>query len=251
MKKIHIISAFFGFGLTCCTPATVPQLQSIQVDAIYEDRVYEFGESIPITLKVTEEASSKNCFNIIMQSPGASITGTIDGDPIVWNEPHSIFYELMNANQASKILRLELVSQAEESAKQDIPLQVCFMAANGSEKTLQIPIRSINSAKISTTAILTPISPIKITEQATITLFTYKKNYRGLFEVTPQIEGKGNLLINGEILNRDKYFLVSSSDMITLQYQPLEVGLHTVQFHLTDNVGIAKTQTLNILVQGI
>ena len=101
MKQCYAI--LFLAAAACNDPATpdVPE-PSIRVETDCEDRTYELGESAAVTLTVTESHASGNYFDLEMNCQGAAVSGTIEGEPLVWDEPRSVFYGIANAASSSK-----------------------------------------------------------------------------------------------------------------------------------------------------
>lgn len=249
MKQCYAI--LFLAAAACSDPATpdVPE-PSIRVETDCEDRTYELGESAAVTLTVTESHASGNYFDLEMNCRGAAVSGTIEGEPLVWDEPRSVFYGIANAASSSKVLHLTLTPQAGPSARQDMEVKVRITAADGSETEAGIPLRSVNSAEITAAARYSSQEPIEADEQLEIALTAHKENYGGDFDVTPEItRGQGFFIIDGKNCPAGKAFPIPANEEFEFQYQPLGTGWHEIRFLITDHVCSAEASVLNIRVQ--
>lgn len=249
MKK-YLISIFL-FGLAACNNSATTEIpkSSLWVETKYEDRTYELGESITMQMDVTESYASGNYFDLEMNCDGA-IEGTIEGEPIVWGETRSFFYEIANATSSTKRLYLTLTPQAGLSAEQNLNFTARFMAADGSVTEECIPLKSVNSAKITVAAICTSPRPLKADEQHAIVLLTHKENYNGSLDVTSEIiRGQGFFILDtGNILHSGATFSIPTNNEFKLYYQPLATGNHEINFRITDHI-TTETSTLSLQIE--
>lgn len=248
MRKLYI--TIFSLLIAACSDSATSEIpeSSISVETDYEDRTYELGESVIVTLIVTERRASGNYFDLFMNCDGA-ISGTIDEEPLVLGEWKSIFYEIGNASASSKVLHLTLTPQAGRSAEQNMKFSTLITAADGSTAEVNIPIRSVNSAKITAAAICTSLYPIETGKRLDIVLLTHKENYHGNFEVTTKItQGQGFFIINDQDIQVGDTFTLPANEEFSFQYQPLCSGQHEIYFNITDHIS-TETSVLNIQIQ--
>lgn len=249
MKKLYITILPLLIAAACSNSATseVPE-SSISVETDYEDRTYELGESAIVTLSVTERHASGNYFDLFLNCDGA-ISGTIDEEPLVLGECRSVFYEIGNASASSKVLHITLTPQAGQSAEQNMKFSALITAADGTTAEVCIPLRSVNSAKITAAAICTSLHPIEAGKQLDIVLLTHKENYHGAFEATAKItQGHGFFIIDGQDIQAGDTFSLPANEEFSFQYQPLCSGQHEIHFLITDHIS-TDISVLNIQIQ--
>lgn len=223
------------------TPETPGSKSSISISLDYENREYELGETIEVTVTITEKNAAADHFVLNTSCNGGHATATIDGRELQWQIEQQIDYEIVNAEFSSKVLHLAITPAPGAMAKQPFSFGIYAISADGTEIKDRIYAISSNSAPI-TAQTHYQNAPIELEQQLDITLMASKENFTGDLSVRPVItNGDGFLIIDGTNYHTGNRFKLRADTPCPIQYQPLRSGSHSIQFTLSDGVCSAET----------
>lgn len=250
IMKYHLI--LLSLIMTACKTShteTVPQ-NSISIETVYNNRDYELGEAIPVTITVTEEVATGNYFNASFGCTGGSASITIDNNPYTLDEVVPIDYDIINASYSKATFDLNITPQGGESALQNMSIEMRIATANGIMARTEIPIRSINPAPIATKVTVYPTT-ILINETATVHLTANKDNFYGTFKLQLETsDGKGFFTHNGQSYPSGATLSIKPGVLVELEYNPGTWGDQELLFTVSDDAGLQDKKAIPVMVNG-
>lgn len=249
IMKYHIILLLLI--MTACKTdhhtEAVPQ-DSISIETSYNDRDYELGESVPVTVTITEEAATGNYFNASFGCIGGSAIITIDNNSYTLDEVVPIDYDIINASYSKATFDLNITPLVGESALQNMSIEMRIATANEIMARTEIPIRSINPAPIMTKVTVYPTT-ILINGTATIHLTANKDNFYGTFKLQLSTsDGKGFFTHNGQLYPSGTALSIKPGVLVELEYNPATWGDQELLFTVSDDAGLQDKKTVPIMV---
>lgn len=249
--KYHFI--LLSLIMTACKTTshteTAPQ-NPISIETAYNNRDYELGESVPVTIIVTEEAATGNYFNASFGCIGGSASITIDNNPYTLDEVVPIDYDIINASYSKATFDLNITPQVSESALQNMSIEMRIATANKIMARTKIPIRSINTASIMTKVTVYPTT-VLINETATIHLTANKDNFYGTFKLQLETsDGKGFFTHNGQSYPSGATLSIKPGVLVELEYNPVTWGDQELLFTVSDDAGLQDKKVVPVMVNG-
>ncbi|WP_462353363.1 hypothetical protein [Alistipes timonensis] len=203
----------------------------------YENRAYNPGETVDITLTVEKKTAQEDYF---LFAPVFYGTGTItlEGESIDWKKGQQIPYGIINESGSSATLHFTVAPEFSEWAKNEYSLRFFVSSPDGIQKTYkEIQIKTQNAAPITAQIISTGETHIELDETFAFEWSASKENYTGNFKVDTKIlEGDG-YFIDPDNDNRTVwYFDIPANSTKRIEYQPLKAGIHKFTIKIFDSM---------------
>lgn len=224
--------------LAACGKHTEAELsiEQISLEVSYDNRAYELGESVPVTVAITAEDVSELYFNFSAGCIDGPATITVNEKPYSWDEVQPMNYEIVNDAYSKAVLHMLITPLAAETAVRDMKIEIRLATADNAYTSTQFTIQSVNSAPINIIKIIHP-QTILTDETATIQLKAAKDHFDGTFELCPEVlEGKGFFIFNGKQYTYEDPLHVPAGVLTELEYRPLIPGNHKLRFSISDGI---------------
>ena len=197
----------------------------------YENRAYNPGETVDITLTVKKKTAQEDYF---LFAPVFYGTGTItlEGESIDWKKGQQIPYGIINESGSSATLHFTVAPEFSDWAKNEYSLRFFVSRPDGTQKTYkEIQIKTQNAAPITAQIISTGEKHIKLDETFAFEWSASKENYTGNFKVDTKISEGDGYFIDPDNDNRTVwYFDIPANSTKRIEYQPLK-GRDTQIYH--------------------
>lgn len=240
MKQI-LLSLLLVASAACSknNDGPAPQQENpFSLNVEYENRAYNPGETIDVTLIVEEKSASDDYF---LFSPVYYGTGTLvlEGEQIKSRSKQQLNYEIINKSSSSKTLHLTVAPEFSDKSKNSYCLRLYVSCHDGTYVTYkEIQINTQNAAPITGQIISSGEAQMKLNETYEFGWAAGKENYTGEFIVRVEIaEGDGYFIDpednNKKIYDRGFLYMPNNSTK-KLEYQPLNTGKHQFNLSITD-----------------
>lgn len=203
----------------------------------YENRAYNPGETVDITLTVKKKTAQEDYF---LFAPVFYGTGTItlEGESIDWKKGQQIPYGIINESGSSATLHFTVAPEFSDWAKNEYSLRFFVSRPDGTQKTYkEIQIKTQNAAPITAQIISTGEKHIKLDETFAFEWSASKENYTGNFKVDTKISEGDGYFIDPDNDNRTVwYFDIPANSTKRIEYQPLKAGIHKFTIKIFDSM---------------
>lgn len=203
----------------------------------YENRAYNPGETIDVTLTVEKKTAQEDYF---LFAPVFYGTGsiTLEGEPISWKKGQQIPYGIINESGSSATLHFTVAPEFSDWAKKEYSLRFFVSGPDGTHKTYkEIQIKTQNTAPITAQIINTGETHIELDETFSFEWSASKENYTGDFKVDTKITEGDGYFIDPDKDNRTVwYFDIPANTTKRLEYQPLKAGIHKFTITIFDSM---------------
>lgn len=240
MKQI-LLSLLLVASAACSknNDGLAPQQENpFSLNVEYENRAYNPGETIDLTLTVEETTANEDHFLFAPVFYGKG-TITLEGEPIGWKKEQQIPYEIINSSRSSATLHFTVAPEFSDWANNKYCLRFFVSRPDGTHKTYrEVKLKTQNAAPIEGEIISSGKAQMKLNETYEFRWTAGKENYTGEFVVRIEIaEGDGYFIDPGDdnkiIYDRSSLHM-SNNSTIMLEYQPLITGKHQFNLSITD-----------------
>lgn len=245
MNTKNIFSLALGLALlvtscqqsdTTSTPGGGEASYTLTLD--YDERSYQPGEPIFVTVTVEGRHAPNTEFPMHLVSSSDHVDITLEGAEFLADSTYMLPYEVVNSNNAVRVLHFTFTSQSSNFAEEVLDLNFRIPAAGGTQQALSIPITNEEQIAVTTTYDKTPI---QIEKSLGITLRATKTNYTGELRVTLNIlKGDGYFVVYGKNYRKGESFSLPIDTPQTIRYQPVVSGTQQLTFSLTDLVATTE-----------
>ena len=242
MKQI-LLSLLLVASAACSknNDGPAPQQENpFSLNVEYENRAYNPGETIDLTLTVEETTANEDHFLFAPVFYGKG-TITLEGEPIGWKKEQQIPYGIINSSRSSATLHFTVAPEFSDWAKNEYSLRFFVSRPDGSHKTYrEVKLKTQNTAPITAQIISTGESHIKLDDTYAFEWSASKEGYTGNFKVETDISEGDGFFLDPDEDNRTIWFLeMPSNTTKKIKYQPLKAGIH--KFTLTISDSMSKT----------
>ena len=242
MKQI-LLSLLLATSVACNknNDGPAPQQENpFTLNVEYENRAYNPGETVDVTLTVEKKTAQEDYF---LFAPVFYGTGTItlEGEPMSWKMGQQIPYGIINESGSSATLHFNVAPEFSNKAKNEYSLRFFVSGPDGTHKTYkEIQIKTQNTAPITAQIISTGKTHIELDETFSFEWSASKENYTGNFKVDTKISEGDGYFIDPDNDNRTVWsFNIPANSTKRLEYQPLKTGIH--KFTITIFDGMSRT----------
>ena len=217
-----------------------PQESPFTLNVEYDNRAYNPGEKVDITLSIVEQ-SAKDAYFLFAPVFYGEGTIALEGEFIGWKKKQEIDYEIVNSSKSSKTLHFTVAPEFSDRAKNEYSLRFFVSRPDGTYKTkTEIQIKTQNTSPITATIISTGEKHIKVDETYAFEWSVSKEGYTGNFNIAADvIEGEGRFLDPDSDNLSFWHLTMPANTTKKILYQPQKDGIN--KFALTISDGISKT----------
>lgn len=241
MKLVFAASAIIAMLASCSkddaeSPES-PQGTPFTLNVEYDNRAYNPGETVDITLTVENKTAQEDYF---LFAPVFYCKGTItfEGEAIDWKKEQQIPYEIINETGLSATLHFTVAPEFSDWAKNEYSLRFFVSRPDGTDKIYkEIQIKTQNTAPIMAQIISTGETHIKLDETFAFEWSASKEDYSGNFKIRSDISEGDGYFVDPDKDGRVVWsFDIPANSTKRLEYQPLKAGIHKFTITISDSM---------------